>query len=102
VMAANLKALRERAAGSRVIARFDTVAQALTGKGGAVAEDGVEWVRDLARALWIAPLGVHGIALSDVAEIVEKAKTASSMKANPIALTDDELAELLGRTIAGG
>jgi alcohol dehydrogenase class IV len=101
VMGANVNALRERAPGSPVIGRFDVVAQALTGKPGAVAEDGVEWVLALARDVGIRGLGSHGIEAAHVAGIVEKAKAASSMKANPIALTDGELAQVVGAAIAG-
>jgi alcohol dehydrogenase class IV len=100
VMAANLKALRERAPASPAIARFDTVARALTGRPDAVADEGVAWVRDLARALAIPSLGEHGVKVGDIASIVEKAKVASSMKANPIALEDAELAHVVGEALA--
>jgi alcohol dehydrogenase class IV len=101
VMAANVAALRERDPGSPVLARFDTVAELLTGRSGAKAEDGVAWVRDLARALGIPALSAHGIGSEDVAAIVEKAQAASSMKPNPIALTGEELAQVLRAAIAG-
>jgi len=39
--------------------------------------------------------------VSDVPALVERAKRASSMRANPIALEDDELAEIAERSIAG-
>ena len=38
---------------------------------------------------------------SDVAELVGKARVASSMKGNPIALTDAELTEIATRALGG-
>jgi len=63
----------------------------------APADDGVEWVRKLVADLQIPPLRTYGITANDRAEIVERAAKASSMKANPIALTAAELAEILER-----
>jgi alcohol dehydrogenase class IV len=71
----------------------------LTGRAGAKADDGVAWVSNLARTLKIPSLGAHGIVASDVAAIVEKAKAASSMKANPIVLTNGELARVVSAAI---
>jgi alcohol dehydrogenase class IV len=101
VMAANVRALKERDPSSPVLARYDTVAESLTGRAGATADDGVAWVSNLVRTLKIPALGAHGIVAADVAEIVEKAKAASSMKANPVVLTDGELAQVVGAAIAG-
>lgn len=95
VMKANLAALRARASASPVPARYAEVAHLLTGRSDAVAEDGVGWVRALAADLRIPPLRTYGIAEDDVAPLVEKAQAASSMKANPVALTADELAGVL-------
>jgi alcohol dehydrogenase class IV len=40
-------------------------------------------------------LGRYGFQRDDASAIVAKARVASSMKANPIVLTDDELTEIL-------
>jgi alcohol dehydrogenase class IV len=45
--------------------------------------------------LKIPKLAAYGISQVHVGELVEKAAKASSMKANPIALTKEELAEIL-------
>ena len=71
----------------------------VTGQASAVAEIGVEWVRELVKDLQIPALGSYGIKQEHVAELVEKAAIASSMKANPIALTREELAETLRRAL---
>jgi alcohol dehydrogenase class IV len=44
-------------------------------------------------------LGVYGITQKDIPEIVEKSMQASSMKANPIALTAAELEEVLRKAL---
>jgi len=92
VMEINLQALRRRQPGSEAIVRYDEVARLLTGKAGASADDGVDWVRRLVADLNIPRLGAYGISREHTMEIVEKACNASSMKANPIVLSPDELA----------
>jgi len=95
VMAANLRALREREPRSYALGRYHRVAVELTGNPHATADAGVEWVRELAAGLPLQRLGAYGIGEEDVPEIVAKAANASSMKANPIVLTPAELAETL-------
>jgi alcohol dehydrogenase class IV len=95
VMSANLRALRQRAPDSETLRRFDEVARLLGGTVPATADDGVAWVRQLVGDLKIPHLGTYGIKSGDVSGLVEKARHASSMKANPIALTPEELAETL-------
>ncbi len=95
VMATNLHALRQRQSGDGTLARYAEVAQLLTNDASAKAEDGVTWVRQLVADLKIPSLGAYGVKPTQVTEIVEKAAQASSMKANPIVLTREELADAL-------
>ncbi|HUA38846.1 MAG TPA: iron-containing alcohol dehydrogenase [Candidatus Sulfopaludibacter sp.] len=95
VMNANLQALEQRAPDSEALRRYETVARLLTGEARATTGMGVEWMRELAADLQIPPLRTYGIQARHVADIVAKATNASSMKANPIALTPEELAETL-------
>lgn len=95
VMTANLKALRARAADSPVLERYAEVARALTGCPDASPEDGVAWVRELREALEVPRLATQGLSAGDLEVAVEKARRASSMRANPIELTGDELHEAL-------
>ncbi|MFN0069594.1 MAG: iron-containing alcohol dehydrogenase [Limisphaerales bacterium] len=95
VMAANLAALRARAPESGVPARYAEAARLLTGRADATAEDGVAWVRTLTTDLGVRPLRAWGVTGADVPPLVEKARAASSMKANPVVLTPDELAGAL-------
>jgi len=95
VMAQNISALRQRAPGGEALWRYDEVARLLTGNTDAAADDGVNWVRELVSDLQIKPLGSFGVREEHVADLVVKAASASSMKANPITLTPEELADIL-------
>ena len=95
IMAVNIRALRQRAAGSDALRRYDEIARLLTGTAVATADDGVDWVRQLTSDLHIKPLGAYGIRDEHVADLAAKAAIASSMKANPIALTPAEMADTL-------
>jgi alcohol dehydrogenase class IV len=95
VMKANLHALRTRAAASDALRRYDEIARFVTDSAHATADDGVRWIAELTSALAIPPLAAYGIAGTDFPAIVAAAAKASSMKANPIALTPDELTAIL-------
>ena len=99
VMETNVQALKTREIGSWALKRYDEIAQMTTGDGKAKAEKGVEWVRDLCKRLDVEPLSGLGLSRSDIPEIVERAKRASSMKGNPVELTDKELTGILERAL---
>jgi len=90
VMEANL----ERA-GAETRERYDEVARLLCGTPNAHAEDGLAWVRSLARDLGIPGLSAYGIGESHVADLCSKAARASSMQGNPVALDDVSLRNVL-------
>lgn len=95
VMAANVRALRERQPHSEALHRYDEIARILTGSAQATAHDGIAWVQELSAALQIPPLSAYGVTSEDIPTLVEKAAVASSMQANPIPLTPDEMREIL-------
>ena len=99
VMEANLRALRERASTSESLRRYDEAARLLTSNANATADDGVAWARALRDELGIRPLGDYGVTDSDLPALVENAAKASSMKANPIALTTEEMRSILARAL---
>jgi alcohol dehydrogenase class IV len=99
IMDANLAALRTRAPQSPALGRYDHIAQLLTGRSNAIADDGVRWIRDLVGALQIPPLGTYGVTRAESRAIVDASAKASSMKANPIVLTSDELHAVLARAL---
>ena len=99
VMQANIAALRQRQPDNMALARYAEVGRILTGQADASAEDGVAWVMDLLRDLEIPPLARYGITSAHFPELVDKAAQASSMKANPIVLTADELTQILEQAV---
>lgn len=90
-IAVNVEALRARAPGSQPLQRYDEVAQILTGRSHATAEDAVRWLTALCRKFEIPPLRTYGVREADIPNLAEKAARTSSMKGNPIPLTPDEL-----------
>jgi alcohol dehydrogenase class IV len=99
VMEANVRALRQRQPAAEPLRRYDEVARLVTGSATATAQAGIEWVRKLVTSLKIPGLGQYGLKREHTAELVGKAAQASSMKANPITLTPDELAWVLERAL---
>jgi len=99
VMAINVRALQARAPNSPALARYDEVAQILTGRAGATAADGVTWVRDLCAATAVPPLSRFGLTEAGFPGVVAQAQLASSMKGNPIPLTDQEVTNILQQAI---
>lgn len=98
VMEANIRALKDK--GDRqFLTRYDHVAQILTGKIEARAEDGLQWVQDFCTNLDIPRLSTFGIVEEHFSEIVVRAKKASSIKGNPVSLTDQELRTILHKAI---
>jgi alcohol dehydrogenase class IV len=98
-MEMNLHALRAREPKSFAIGRYFHVAELITGNGTATAGAGIEWIRELVKDFAVPRLGYHGIEPEHADEIVKNAMNASSMKANPIALTAQELKEVLLKAI---
>jgi alcohol dehydrogenase class IV len=99
VMAANVAAIAARDPESTIRTRFDELAQMLTGEARATAHEGVAWVETLCADLDIAPLHHYGVEQKHFEEIVAKAKPASSMKGNPIVLSDQELHGILAAAL---
>ena len=104
VMEVNVEALQNREpsppggrgeAGSPALVRYDEIAQILTGKVTARAADGVAWVQDLCAALKVPPLTEFGLKEQHFPTVVAKSQNSSSMKGNPITLTEGELLEIL-------
>ena len=99
VMEANVAALAARAPENPGLARYDEIAAILTGDFNADASDGVDWVADLCETLGIPGLATYGVTQDHFSEIIEKTQRSSSMRGNPIRLTDAELAKILERAL---
>jgi alcohol dehydrogenase class IV len=99
VMEANLRALAEREPEHPALARYREIAEIVTGRHGAGVEDGLDWVRDLCQALEVRGLGHHGLSAGEIPALVAKAKAASSMRGNPVQLSDQELGDVAMRAL---
>jgi alcohol dehydrogenase class IV len=95
VMTLNLRALRARARDGPALERYAEVARALTGRPDAMPEEGVSWVRELRERLGIPRLAAQGLTREEIPDVVAKARRASSMRANPVELTEGELEAVL-------
>jgi alcohol dehydrogenase class IV len=98
-MDVNLRALAGRSPDHPSLARGQEVAQLLTGRSSAHTQDGIDWLSTLCSDLAVPGLGCYGVTLDHVPALVDAAKRASSMRANPITLTDDELTEIATRSL---
>jgi len=98
-MAVNIAALRASTSHAESLLRFAGAAAILTGRSDATPQDGADWVAGLCRDLEIQPLRAYGVRPCDVPMLSAQAAAASSMKANPIVLTRDQLEELLTSAI---
>ena len=99
VMAINVQALAERDPDGDALARYAEVARLLTGDPDTAPADGAAWIAALVRDLAIPGLGAYGFTLDDSDTLIEKARASSSMKGNPLALTDAELRTILERAV---
>jgi alcohol dehydrogenase class IV len=99
VVEANVRAL-QRHNSQQYLLRYDQVAQVLTGKSNAKAEEGIARIHDLCDALDIPGLSDFGITEDHFPDLIARSKKASSMKGNPVNLTDEELTEILQKAVS--
>ena len=98
-VAANIRALRERAAGGEALARYREAARMLTGNVTAEAEDCARYLANLCEELSVPSLRSYGLKREQIAKLIEKAGKANSTKSNPIQLRADELTEIAERAL---
>ena len=72
---------------TEIVRRFEEVAKIVGDLG------------ELVRALKIPPLRKYGVTRDDFPAIIEKSRSSSSMKGNPLPLRDEELREILERAL---
>ncbi len=99
VMETNVTALRTRQPDSEALRRYDEIARIVTGDLSAKAVDGVAWIQALCDQLGVPSLAEYGVTVADIPGVVAKASVASSMKANPIKLTPEELGAIIAAAI---
>ena len=92
VMAANIAALRSHSPENPVLDRYDWIGHVI---GRFSGDDVVTAVADLAAPLHTPRLGEFGVAEQHVPEMVALARKTSSMRYNPVELSDEALAGAL-------
>lgn len=95
----NLWALRERVPDHPALSRLAEVATLLTGQAGASPEDAIVWLQELTATLSIPGLASYGLDQAEIAPVATAAQRASSMRGNPIELSDDEVSEIVTRSL---
>ena len=95
VMKVNLGVLEREAVGGDLRARFDEVAQIITGESDARAVDGVGWITTQSIEMDIPGLGSYGLSRPGFSDLIEKASVSSSMKGNPVPLSTEDLHQIL-------
>jgi alcohol dehydrogenase class IV len=100
-MRVNLRAFLERAPESEALQRYAELGRLLTGGNAAGAAEAVAWIEDTCAALRVPPLETYGLRPDHLPQIIEKSAAASSMRANPIALTRDEMHEIVIAALGG-
>jgi alcohol dehydrogenase class IV len=98
-MEINLQALHDRAPEHPALHRMVELATLLTGRPEATPEDAIAWLQDLTAALTIPGLASYGLDEAGIEAVVAAAQKASSMRGNPIELRDEEVREIVARSL---
>ncbi len=96
----NIHALEDRDASNPALEKYREAARIITCNPKADAYDALVWIKEVSMQMHVPGLEDFGIRESDFPSIVEKGRNASSMKGNPIALTTEELTEILSSSLA--
>lgn len=91
----NHRAATERDPKNPAIAKFREASRIMLDDPQAEIEEALERLKNMCTQMFVPGLEEFGITEADIPAIVEKSKNSSSMKGNPIVLTDSELAEIL-------
>ena len=104
VVEANAAALRAEVADHPVLRRYATIGRQLTGQQDLADDQAIEaavaFLDDLVHRLDIPPLSQFGLEPDRFPELIGLARQASSMRYNPVPLTDAALTEILHKACA--
>jgi alcohol dehydrogenase class IV len=99
VMEANIRGLQAQTPESPFLIRYHEIAKIVTGNYSAHIEDGLEWIQRLCGTLKVLGLSNYGLTPQDFSSVVQKSRQASSMKGNPVTLSNEALAEILKKSL---
>ena len=95
----NYQALIERDSRNPGLPKFKEAAQILLNDPSATIDEALDHLNAICMQMFVPGLSEFGITEADFPAIIEKAKNASSMKGNPIELTDHELRTILEESL---
>ena len=98
-MEINLRALRDRAPEHPALLRMAEVSTLLTGQPEATPENGIVWLQELTAALSIPGLASYKLTEEEIPAVATAAQKASSMRGNPIELSDAEVSEIVAGSL---
>jgi alcohol dehydrogenase class IV len=105
VVAANVAALREQNNGQETLARYAAIGKIITRDSALTVDAAIDILlsslRCLLRDLHIPPLSKFNVQEPDIPDLIYLARHSSSMKYNPVKLSDEALAGILRAGIAG-
>jgi alcohol dehydrogenase class IV len=99
VIEANVNALLARNPTSPVLGKFKEMARWLTGSAIAQTSGLVTWLYELEREFRLPSLSKFGFERQHIPEVIVRSQKASSMKTNPVSLTEEELYGILEKSI---
>ncbi len=101
VTEANRDALRDSSEmdAGEIVTRYDEAARLLLGDSSAGVQQLIDWIYETVSDLQIVSLGRLGLTRELVPEAVAKAQKASSMKGNPVALSETQLVSIIERAL---
>ncbi len=103
IIAANVRALMKSDEAAPSLRRYETIGRQLPEIGLSSPGNRIElliaFVTDLVKKLRIPPLKQFGLSDADISEMIVLARKASSMKFNPVVLSDEALFEALGAAV---
>ncbi|HEV2258922.1 MAG TPA: iron-containing alcohol dehydrogenase [Streptosporangiaceae bacterium] len=95
VIEANVRVACSSPAGVGVLDRYAEATRLLTGQPDASIENGLSWIRETLALLHVPGLATFGLGPQDADDIAAKALTSSSMKGNPVTLSQADLEAVL-------
>jgi alcohol dehydrogenase class IV len=99
VMEANIRSLQTKEPTSPILDRYAEIGEWLIGKRLETEQDtrdaGIKFVRELCLRLKVPSLRDFGLKLEDLPEIANQSAKSSSMRANPVSFSQDELVGIL-------
>jgi alcohol dehydrogenase class IV len=95
----NIRILKEEDSQPESLHRYDEVAQILLGDQTARALDGVRWVENTCSAMKVPGLRNYGLDEHLFPDVIEKSAKANSMRGNIVALTPQDMWNVLAASL---